>query len=127
MSVCFTEPPSLSDIFNQDERQVLLYLGVVVWQIMSQRGRHLPKVTEKMLVKAEAENLKMAEYLQGEKNEDGFEKATRKIIRSYSQPDILRYVIGAITEDTEESSPIRDKNKGMMLLNLKTVIDCLDA
>jgi hypothetical protein len=116
-----------NDIFNQGERGVLLFLGVVVWQIMLQGTRPLPKVTDKILDKAEAGNLKMAEYLRGEKTEAGFEEATRKIIGSYKQPEVLRYVIEAIMEDTEESSPIREENKGIMLLDLKTVIDCFDA
>jgi hypothetical protein len=115
-----------NDIFNQGEREVLLFLGVVVWQIMLQGTRPLPKVTEKILDKAEAGNLKMAEYLRGE-TEAGFEEATRKIIGSYRQPEVLRYVVEAIMEDTEESSPIREENKGIMLLDLKTVIDCFDA
>jgi len=115
-----------NDIFNQSEREVLLFLGVVVWQIMLQGTRPLPKVTEKILDKAEAGNLKMAEYLRGE-TEAGFEEATRKIIGSYKQPEVLRYVVEAIMEDTEESSPIREENKGIMFLDLKTVIDCFDA
>jgi hypothetical protein len=116
-----------NDIFNQGERGVLLFLGVVVWQIMLQGTRPLPKVTDKILDKAEAGNLKMAEYLRGEKTEAGFDEATRKIIGSYKQPEVLRYVVEAIMEDTEESSPIREENKGIMLLDLKTVIDCFDA
>jgi len=115
-----------NDIFNQEERQVLLFLGVVVWQIMLQRNRPLPMVTEKILDKAEAGNLKMAEYLRGE-TEAGFEEATRKIIENYKQPEVLRYVVEAIMEDTEESCPIQEENKGIMLLDLKTVIDCFDA
>ena len=115
-----------TDIFNQDEREVLLFLGVVVWQIMLQGTRPLPKVTEKILDEAEAGNLKMAEYLRGE-TEAGFEEASRKIIGSYKQPEVLRYVVEAIMEDTEESSPIREENKGIMFLDLKTVIDCFDA
>ena len=115
-----------NDIFNQSEREVLLFLGVVVWQIMLQGNRPLPKVTEKILDKAEADNLKMAEYLRGE-TEAGFEEATRKIIGSYKQPEVLRHVVEAIMEDTEESSPIREENKGIMLLDLKIVIDCFDT
>lgn len=115
-----------TDIFNQSEREVLLFLGVVVWQIMLQGTRPPPMVTEKILDKAEADNLKMAEYLRGE-TEAGFEEATRKIIGSYKQPEVLRYVVEAIMEDTKESSPIREENKGIMLLDLKTVIDCFDA
>ena len=115
-----------NDIFNQGEREVLLFLGVVVWQIMLQGNRPLPMVTEKILDEAEAGNLKMAEYLRGE-TEAGFEEASRKIIGSYKQPEVLRYVVEAIMEDTEESSPIREENKGIMFLDLKTVIDCFDA
>ncbi|MBM3157868.1 MAG: hypothetical protein FJ004_11385 [Chloroflexi bacterium] len=115
-----------NDIFNQSEREGLLFLGMVVWQIMLQGTRPLPKVTEKILDEAEARNLKMAEYLRDE-TEAGFEETTRKIIGSYKQPEVLRYVVEAIMEDTEESSPIREENKGIMLLDLKTVIDCFDA
>jgi hypothetical protein len=111
-----------SDIFNDEERQILLYLGVVVWQIMLQGGRPIPKVTEKVLDEAEAKNLKMVEYLRSET-----EEATRKIIGSYGQPDVLRYVVDAIMEDTEGSNPVREENKGIMFLDLKTVIDCFDV
>ncbi len=115
-----------SDIFNEDERQVLLFLGVVVWQIMLQGVQRLSRVTEKTLDKAEAANLKMTEYLQGE-TDNGFEEVTRKMIGSYGQPEVLRYVVEAIMEDTEESCPIRDENRGTMFLDLKTIIDCFDA
>jgi len=115
-----------NDVFNQSEREVLLFLGVAVWQIMLQGNRPLPKVTEEILDNAEAGNLKMAEYLRGE-TEEGFEGATKKIIGSYRQPEVLRYVVEAIMEDTEESCPIREENKGFMFLDLKTVIDCFDA
>lgn len=37
------------DILNQDERELLLYLGVVIWQIMSQGAKPLPRVTEEIL------------------------------------------------------------------------------
>ena len=35
-----------SDVLNQDERQLLFYLGTVVWQMMSQGKTPLPTVTE---------------------------------------------------------------------------------
>jgi len=115
-----------TDIFNQDEREALLFMGVVVWQIMLQGTRPLPKVTEEILDKVDAGNLKMAEYLRGE-TEAGFEEATRKITGSYKQPEVLQYIIETIMENSEESSPIREENKGIMVLDLKTVIDCFDT
>ena len=53
-----------NDVFNRDERELLLYLGVVVWQIMSQGAKTLSMITEEILDDAEARNVKMAEYLQ---------------------------------------------------------------
>jgi len=48
--------------------------------------------------RAEASNLEMAEYLCSE-TEAGFKEVTRKIIRCYKQPEVLRYVVEAIMED----------------------------
>jgi hypothetical protein len=115
-----------SDILNQDERQLLFYLGTVVWQMMSQGKTPLPTVTEDDLFRAEDTNIKMAEYLQGE-TESGFMQATETIISSYQQPEVLRYVVEALTEEPEEGCIIRDDNLGIMFLDLKTVTDCFDV
>ena len=40
------------DILNQDERELLFYLGVVVSQAMSHGAKPLPRVTEKALDEA---------------------------------------------------------------------------
>jgi hypothetical protein len=94
--------------------------------MMLQGKTPLPKVTEDVLDKAEDRNIKMAEYLQGE-TESGFVGATKTIISSYEQPEVLRYVVEALMEEPEKGCIIRDKNLGIMFLDLKTVIDCFDA
>lgn len=114
------------DLFNDDERQLLLYVGVVIWQIMSQGAQPLNVVAETVLDTAEANNVKMAEYLQGE-TQEGFLQATRTMISNYNQPEVLKYVVEAIMEEPEERCIIRDENRGIMLLDLKTVIDCFDV
>lgn len=53
-------------------------------------------------------------------------EATTTIINSYRQPEVLRYVVEALMEEPEEGCLIRDESKGIMLLDLKTVIDCFD-
>jgi hypothetical protein len=116
-----------NDIFNNDERQLLLYLGVVVWQIMSQGTQPLPAVTEEILDQVEDRNIKMAEYLQRETTEDGFEQAAELIISNYGQPEVLKYVVEALMEEPEEGCVIQDENRGLMFLDLKTVIDCFDV
>ena len=115
-----------NDILNDDERQLLLYLGVVIWQIMSHGTEPLPKVTEEILDAAETRNIKMAEYLQRE-TEEGFLEATKTIISNYGQPEVLKYVVEAIMEEPEEGCIIRDENRGILFLDLKTVIDCFDS
>ncbi len=113
------------DILNQDERQLLLYLGVVVWQIMLQGDIPLLKVTEQILDNAEESNMKLLEYLEGESN-TGFIDTMEKIVDNYSQSKVLKYVIEALMEEPEEGCLIREENKGIMMLDLKTVIDCFN-
>lgn len=59
--------------------------------------------------------------------EGGFIEATRTIINNYGQPEVLRYIVEALMEEPEEGCLIRDENKGIMLLDLKAVIDCFDT
>ncbi len=114
-----------NEILNQDEQELLLYLGVVVWQIMSQGSTPLPKVTEGILDEVEESNIKMLEYLEGESETD-FIETVEKIIGNYNQPEVLRYAIEALMEESAEECLIRDEYKGIMFINLKTVIDCFD-
>ncbi len=113
------------EMFNEDERELLLYLGVVIWKIMYRGTKPLPSVTEKMIDDAEEKNIKMLEYLEGE-TETGFYETTATILESYNQPEVLRYVVEALMEDDEEDVAIREENIGMMMIYLKTVIDCFD-
>jgi len=113
------------DILNQDERELLLYLGVVVWRMMSQGSRPLTKITEDILNKMERSNMKMIEYLEDE-SEAGFMDATKKMIENYPQREVLKYAVEALMEEQEEGCVIRDENKGTIMLCLKTVIDCFD-
>jgi len=114
-----------NDIFNQDERELLFYLGIVVWQLMSQGTTPLPKVTEETLDKTEESNMKTIEYLEGE-SEVGFIETVERIVGNYNQREVLRYVIEALMEESDEECLIRDEYKGMMVIYLKTVIDCFD-
>lgn len=45
-------------IFNQDEQEHLLYLGMVIWQIILQGNKPLIKVTGDILDEEERENIK---------------------------------------------------------------------
>lgn len=109
--------------FNQEEKDLLLFLGVSVWKMMSQGKGKLPIITEEALAEVEANNIKMLEYLSGE-SESNFLKTTTTILDAYNQPHILRYVIEEIVD--EDVSLISDENRGMIFIYLKIMIDCLD-
>ncbi|MCL0049070.1 hypothetical protein M1N13_02095 [Dehalococcoidia bacterium] len=114
------------DILTQDERELLFYIGTVVWQIMSRGSKPLPTITKEDIDDAEARNIKMTEYLQGE-TETGFVEATRTILNNYGQPEVLRYVVEALMEEPEKDVVIRDDSIGALFLDLKTVVDCFDV
>ncbi len=114
------------DELNREEREQLLYLGIVVWQIMLQGTSTPPVINEEILEGVEDVNIKMLEYVDGEPDSD-FVDTIKKIMNNYNQPEILRYVVEALMEDTdEEESNIRDENIGLLFIYLKTVIDCFD-
>ena len=113
------------DILNQDEQELLLYMGSNVWKMMSQGEKSLPEVTEKILHQVEKNNYKMLDYLDCE-SEVEFSETVGEIISNYNQPEILRYIVDSLFEEDEEGVEIRDEMRGMIAIYLKTVIDCFD-
>jgi hypothetical protein len=115
------------DELNQEERELLLFLGLTVWQIMTQGTTAPPFVSAEMLQAAETRNLDWLESLEQKANAHE-DEAGIAMVTSYAQPDVLRGVLEALMEeDTGDPGLIRDESKGLLLLSLKTVIDCLDA
>ena len=98
------------DILNQNERELLLYLGVVVWQIMSQGTTPLPEIADEILDEVENSNIKILENLEDE-SEAGFIETVETLMNNYNQPEVLRYIIEALMEESEEGCLIRDENK----------------
>lgn len=114
------------DELNREEREHLLYLGIVVWQIMLQGKTSPPVINEEILEEVEDLNIQMLEYVEGEPDSE-FIDTVQKIINSYNQPEVLRYIVEALIEDPdEEECIIRDENIGLLFIYLKTVIDCFD-
>ncbi|MCB0290289.1 MAG: hypothetical protein KDH97_08530 [Calditrichaeota bacterium] len=114
--------------FSDEEREILLYIGMVVWRIMSQGNAPLPQVDEQMLDTAEAANFEMLEALDRESPGD-FIAVAENMLNQYNQLEVLKYIVEAIMEegDDEEAIDIEEDNKGWMLIVLKTIVDCFDA
>ena len=115
------------DILNQHERELLLYMGTVVWQAMARgTGRFLPRVMIRTIEEAEARNLQMLERLEG-KSEAAFENTAREMAASCGQSELLKYVIETLMEKPEKGCVIRDRSRGVMMLDLKSVLDAFDS
>jgi hypothetical protein len=68
----------------------------------------------------------MAEYLMGESPE-GFEDAVEQIFKGHNQINVLRYAVEALFEmDDDENAGVREEMKGLIFMELKTVVEALD-
>ena len=104
---------------------MLFYLGTVVWQMMAQGDAPLTKVTEQILEQAEDANRTMMESLV-DASDDETRGVMEKMLREYSQPEVLKYVVEALMESAQ-GEEVRQDNLGVMMVDLKTVIDCLNG
>ncbi len=110
------------DFLNQEEREVLFYQGTVIWQIMSEARKPLPMITEDTLLRLESENLSLSESLKNAGTVK-FAEVVKRILKDYGQPEVFRYVLSALLDQDNEDCVIRDENLGIIMLDLKTVID----
>jgi hypothetical protein len=108
--------------FSEDERELMLFLGIGVYQMVKQGEAHIPPVTEDHLDRLEQSNMRMLEHLADE-SEAELMQVIRSLLVDYPQPEVLRYVIETIFE--EDAEVLRPANQGIMLTFVKIVIDCL--
>jgi hypothetical protein len=114
------------DVLNEDERKLLLYLGTVIWEIMRQGMPRPKRVSAKRMNQFIDRTDKMTEYLMGESADD-FETSVVKIFQEHNQINVLRYAVEALFEmEEEDDEEIREEMKGLIFMNLKTVVEALD-
>lgn len=114
------------DVFNEDEREILMYLGTNVWRMMSKGEKPLPMVSDKNLFQAEDANIKTLEEIMGESPGD-FIAVADNLVQNYNQIEILGYLVTALSEESDDDVEIREDSQGLMLICLKSLLDCLDA
>jgi hypothetical protein len=114
------------EVYDENEREALFYLGLVVWQIMGQSSRPLRQVTGERLASIEDENYVFLEVLASDTEAD-FLSATRGMIENYPEPEVLRYIIEAVMEEEPEDPGFREDVRGLAFIQLKIVLDALVA
>jgi len=113
------------DIFNQAERELLFYLGIVVWQVMSAGKSPLEPIRDERLLSIEKVNQQSASDWQAGQTFI-FAEVVKKALMECRQKDVLRYVIAALMDENSVENEVRDEVLGYIILNLKTVIECFD-
>ena len=110
--------------FNQHEKEIILYLGMVIWQMMKQSPNRLLKVTRKKLNRAKNANLASLDFLASDTDAD-FVSAIQVILEKYEEPEVLRYILEALMDEKEYEqsgdSPIRDEYRGIAFVHLKSL------
>jgi hypothetical protein len=114
-----------NEILDQQEREALLFMGVMIWHIVSENISEVPEITLDMLEECDEKNMAMLEYLAGEPDSE-FMDTTESIMAKYHQAELLRYIIDRLMEEPDKGITLNADNIGMMIIYLKTIIDCLD-
>ena len=113
--------------FDPHERELIFYIGMVVWQIMKQSKRRLRRVTLKKLSKAEKANYDTLELLASDSEADLF-SATVAMIENHPEPEVVRYIVETIMDEEDyepDDPPIRDEYRGLAFIHLKIALDAL--
>ncbi|MEA3445241.1 MAG: hypothetical protein U9R19_11015 [Bacteroidota bacterium] len=115
------------DSFDEYERDGFFYLGLSLWYIMQNLNPEIHVITEEEIEASEHNNFKMLDVMSDE-TEAGMTKIIELIVENYSQPNLFGYIVEALMEiDEDDEEPIyHPDHSGMMLIYLKTVIDCFD-
>ncbi len=110
--------------FDGDESELMLFLGLIIWQTYLRAGIQLGSIDEDHLDEIKAQNAKVLEYLADEA-EEGFEQVARELIGDSPQPGLLEFLVQIIFE--EEADIIKSSNQGIMFVFLKVVIDSIES
>ena len=114
------------DILSDPEREMVFYLGVIIWRILDRIGFRYDEISLDTLLEKEETNFKMLEYLAGEPDAE-FTGTVGRIMDNYNQSELLRYIIDRIIQEPLNDAEMVDDHVGIMVIYLKTFIDCFDA
>ncbi len=112
------------DELPQEEFEVILYLGIAVWQMMKRGHPRLMHVSIKKLEQENEENIQTLKFMEQDTTSD-FLSATCEILDSYPEPAVLGYIVEALMETNPEDVELSTATIGIAFLHLKTMLDAL--
>lgn len=114
-----------SDVLSPQEKQLTLHTGIQIWHVLTASCALSRELTMEELLENQAKNFQMLEYLAGEPEGEFIETVSR-IMVNYNQATLLHYVIEKIMEEPAKNEYIKEHNIGIMVIYLKSFIDCID-
>ncbi len=115
-----------NEILVPSEREVVFFMGVLIWYVIDSLKIKLDEIPIEQLLENEEKNYEMLEYLAGEPDSE-FMETVSKIMEHYNQSVFLRYIIEQIMNEPKKEIEIIENHIGMMVIYLKTFIDCIDS
>ncbi|NJN35230.1 MAG: hypothetical protein HC817_14265 [Saprospiraceae bacterium] len=118
MSYIFSED---FELMTQEERELLLYMMLVVWQAVEKTmGEKIHPLSKMALESAEEANWELLDGV----TEKRFRERMTVFFENSAQEDLLAFVEDTLTED-EEDSIVTKEGREPMFVAMKTVIDVL--
>jgi uncharacterized protein YecA (UPF0149 family) len=119
------------DELNEDEMDVLQHSTQVAWYIVKKTLKRKNKISEDYLYEQFDRNYVV--YIdniiskdEGDDLEDDDSSISEELHKPNNQPVLVDYLAGIIIESVDDpDSPLREAMGSAMILDLKTVIDCL--
>ena len=104
---------------SPDERDYLLYLGLIIWETVRQQNPQLKEIDSETIGKAEDDNWEKLETVKAK----SFRERMDVFFVKYPQEDLLAFVEDALIPD--EDSPITKEGREPLFVALKTIIDVI--
>jgi len=106
--------------FNDEEEDIFIFLCMTFWRLLSERIPGMRMVSREDLEEMEERNTKELEKWGAYEESAQFVSADA-MLRQLEQPHMFGYALDMITE----SENVRDDFRGLMLLHVRTILDCL--
>ena len=116
---------ALTEDLDPDVRELAIYIAFVVYRIFEGSQNKIKKITSKGIMDCYEYNEDLMGRLEGA-HEKFIDRIAR--IQISKQPYVMKYVVDALIEESEEGDDVEltDEDKGFLFLLLKTVVDLLD-
>jgi len=113
-----------TDDLQQELKELAIYISFVVYKMFLDSSGKIPRISSREIMARYNENARFLESLEGD-HENLIEKIAD--LEVSQQPYVMRYVLGALTEDAEEDGiRITEEDIGFLFILFKTETEVLD-